>query len=45
MDDETMPEETPVAPTEETPEETPAVPADETPLETPVETDETETTV
>ena len=45
MDDETMPEETPVAPTEETPEETPAVPAEETPTETPAEGDEAETTV
>lgn len=41
MDDETKPEETPVAPTEETPEETPAVPAEETPAEG----EEAETTV
>lgn len=41
MDDETMPEETPVAPAEETPEETPAVPAEETPAEG----EEAETTV
>ncbi len=40
MDDETMPEETPAVPAEETPEETPAVPAEETP----VEGDEAETT-